>query len=437
MRVAYLTAGAAGMYCGSCLNDNMLARTLGRRGVDVALIPTYTPIRTDEENVSGERVFFGGINVYLQQKYAIFRKTPKFLDKLLDHPRILRLVSRLSGSTDARMLGEMTLAMLDGREGPLRKEVDKLITWLRDDFQPDLVHLTNAMFVGLASRIKDQLGVPVTCGLPGEDLFLDALIEPYRGQAMASLRRAARDIDTFTAPSAYYRDHMIPYLDVPPERITLISLGLDLDPRDRPEPAAYEPSKGPFAIGYLARRAPEKGLHHLVDAFITLSRRQPGRFRLKVAGYLGPQDKAYFDEQVAKIEAAGLVEAVTWVGELDGGAKPGFFADLHAFSMPAPYREPKGRSILEAMAHAVPVVQPDHGCFSQMVGETRGGLLFPPDQPEQLIAEIERLQADESLRLSLARSGRDGVRQRFTAEHMSEQILALWLGLTTGSGKGT
>ncbi len=435
MRVAYLTAGAAGMYCGSCLNDNMLARTLGRRGVDVALIPTYTPIRTDEENVSRERVFFGGINVYLQQKYAFFRKTPKFLDKLLDHPRLLRLVSRLSSSTDARMLGEMTLAMLDGREGPLRKEVDKLIGWLRDDFKPDLVHLTNAMFVGLARRIKEELNVPVTCGLPGEDLFLDALIEPYKSQAMTALRRAARDVDAFTAPSPYYRDHMVSYLDLPHERISLISLGLDLDPRHRPEPAAYDPQSDVFTLGYLARRAPEKGLHLLVDAFIALSRRQPNRYRLKVAGYLGPQDKAYFEEQVAKIEREGLGGSVTWVGELEGEHKPGFFADLHAFSMPAPYREPKGRSILEAMAHGVPVVQPDHGCFSHMVGDTGGGLLYPADQHEQLVAAIERLSSDEALRLSLARAGRDSVRERYTSEHMSERILALWRELVAGATK--
>ena len=56
MRLAYIAAGAAGMYCGTCIHDNTLAATLKRRGVDVALIPTYTPLRTDEENVSLDRV---------------------------------------------------------------------------------------------------------------------------------------------------------------------------------------------------------------------------------------------------------------------------------------------------------------------------------------------------------------------------------------------
>jgi len=67
-RVAYLTAGAGGMFCGSCMHDNSLVKALGKHGVDAVLIPTYTPIRTDEKNVSQERVFFGGIHVYLRQK---------------------------------------------------------------------------------------------------------------------------------------------------------------------------------------------------------------------------------------------------------------------------------------------------------------------------------------------------------------------------------
>ncbi|MCZ6539665.1 MAG: glycosyltransferase family 1 protein, partial [Chloroflexi bacterium] len=52
MKVAYLTAGAGGMYCGSCMRDNTLAAALLRSGRDVVLIPIYSPIRTDEADVS-------------------------------------------------------------------------------------------------------------------------------------------------------------------------------------------------------------------------------------------------------------------------------------------------------------------------------------------------------------------------------------------------
>ena len=59
MRILSITAGAAGMYCGSCLHDNTLAAALLELGEDVVLVPTYTPLRTDEANVSIERVCSG------------------------------------------------------------------------------------------------------------------------------------------------------------------------------------------------------------------------------------------------------------------------------------------------------------------------------------------------------------------------------------------
>ena len=96
MKIIYLAAGAAGMYCGTCLHDNTLAAALLSAGTDLLLVPTYTPIRTDEEDLSEKRVFFGGINVYLQQKLGLFRHTPWFLDRLLDAPPLLRWVSRFA-----------------------------------------------------------------------------------------------------------------------------------------------------------------------------------------------------------------------------------------------------------------------------------------------------------------------------------------------------
>src|ERR1700704_2703386 len=114
MRIAYITAGGAGMFCGSCMRDNTLVAELQRQGHDALLIPTYTPIRTDEDDVSQSRVFFGGINVFLQQKSAFFRHTPWFLDRFLDFPGLLRWVSRFAVKTHAAQLGELTLSMLKG-----------------------------------------------------------------------------------------------------------------------------------------------------------------------------------------------------------------------------------------------------------------------------------------------------------------------------------
>src|SRR5437879_12596611 len=138
MRIAYITAGAAGMYCGSCLHDNTLVAALTAQGHDALLIPTYTPIRTDEMDVSQKRVFFGGINVYLQQKLRLFRWTPWFLDRLLDAPRLLRWVSRFAMKTDAHELGDLTVSMLQGEHGKQRKEVAKIVRWLATAVKPQV-----------------------------------------------------------------------------------------------------------------------------------------------------------------------------------------------------------------------------------------------------------------------------------------------------------
>ena len=99
LKIVYLSPGAAGMYCGSCLNDNMLARTLIELGHSVLLVPLYTPLLTDEKNVSDRHVFFGGINVYLQEKIPLFRHLPRFLDRLLNSPWLLRSRGRRATST--------------------------------------------------------------------------------------------------------------------------------------------------------------------------------------------------------------------------------------------------------------------------------------------------------------------------------------------------
>ncbi|HZN11436.1 MAG TPA: glycosyltransferase family 1 protein, partial [Blastocatellia bacterium] len=126
MKILYLTAGAAGMYCGSCLRDNALATELLARGHDVTLVPLYTPTRTDEPNVSQEKVFFGGISVYLQQHSALFRKTPRALDRLWDSGFALRAASRRSIPVDPQLLGELTVSILRGEEGRQQKELFKL-----------------------------------------------------------------------------------------------------------------------------------------------------------------------------------------------------------------------------------------------------------------------------------------------------------------------
>ncbi|HKQ61326.1 MAG TPA: glycosyltransferase family 4 protein, partial [Candidatus Polarisedimenticolaceae bacterium] len=354
MRIAYVSAGAGGMYCGSCLHDQALAAALLRQGHEVTLVPTYTPIRTDAESVSVDRVFYGAVHVYLRQTVPLLRFAPRALDRLLDSPRLLAWAGRRGGTVDARRLGALTLSMLEGESGRQRQDLRDLVEWLRE-LRPEIVHLTNSMLLGLARQIRAELRVPLLCSLQGEDLFLDQLVEPYRGRVLACLRERARDVDGFVVASRYYAAHMAPLLGVPAERLHVVRMGVKLEGHEG-DPA---PSARPFVVGYLARRCPEKGLHLLVEAFRQLVERDGAdAWRLRIAGYLGPRDRAYFDSILERVRAAGLADRVEVLGEIDRQQKLDFLRTVHAVAVPTTYREPKGRFALEALASGVPLVLP-------------------------------------------------------------------------------
>lgn len=417
MRIAYIAAGAADMYCGSCLHDNTLAAELQKMGHDAVLVPTYTPLRTDGLDVSLDRVFFGALNVYLQQKAAAFRHTPGAFDWLLDRPGLIRRAARLGASTDPTELGDLTYSILQGQEGFQAKELEKLVTWLRDDLRPEIIHLTNSMFAGFARQLKRELGVPVVCSLQGEDLFLDQIQEPWRTRVHDLLCERARDIDAFQVNSAWYADFMADYLGgIDRDRMLVIPLGLNLNGYAA---ATLRAPDEPLTIGYLARICPEKGLHQLVEAFRLLAAQMPS-VRLRVAGYLGARDRAYLQDLEARIADWGLAGAYEHVGEVDREGKLRFLQSLDVLSVPTVYRDPKGLSVLEALASGVPVVQPRHGAFPEMIEATGGGLLVEPESPEDLARGIGSLLRDPALRRELGERGREAVHTRFSARSEAE-----------------
>jgi glycosyltransferase involved in cell wall biosynthesis len=433
MRIAYIAAGAAGMYCGSCLHDNTLAAALLALGDEVVLIPTYTPIRTDETDVSVRRVFFGGINVYLQQKWSIFRRTPWWFDRLLDSPALLDRLSRRAASVDPTQLGDMTVSMLQGEAGHQRKELDKLVHWLLTDIRPDVVHLSNAMQLGMARRLADRCGPPVVCQLSGEDIFLEKLPQPFYDQARHHLRERAADVDAFVAINRYYADYMTEYLSIDRRRVHVIPHGLNLDGH------AARPQKAAGArrvIGYFARICPDKGLHLLVDACERLAADlNVPPFDLRAAGYLGAADRPYLEGLEKKVAAGPLAGRFTYLGELDRAQKIAFLQSLDMMSVPTVYRESKGLPALEAMANGVPVVLPDHGSFSEMIADTGGGLLCRPHEPGDLAEKLGELLRDPVRATALGLNGRHAVVDRYHARHMAEQMRELYRSLIPASIK--
>ncbi len=429
MKLLAFTAGAANMYCGSCLRDNALAAELIRRGHDVMLLPIYTPTLTDEPNVSSAKVFFGGISVYLEQHSALFRRTPWLLDRLWDSTAALRLASRRSLALDPRMLGELTVSMLRGADGRQRKELDKLVHWLRQETEPpDLISLPNSLLISLARPIKQVLARPIVCTLQGEDLFIDGLQADYRRTALELIRANVEHVDAFVAVSDYYADFMCRYLAIPEHKVRVVPLGVNVEDFD----GAERTRNDPFTIGYFARVAPEKGLRELCEAYKLLRERSDfPASRLEVGGYLGPEHRAYFNAVEQQMRDWGFASEFHYHGALDRQQKIDFLRRCDVFSVPAPYDEPKGLSVLEALACGVPVVQPRRGAYTEIVERTRGGLLVEPDNAESLAEGIYTLWQDAARAAQLGRAGAAGVRAHYSVARMAERTLEVYQELTS------
>jgi glycosyltransferase involved in cell wall biosynthesis len=424
VHIVYLTSGTGSFYCGTCMRDNALVVALRKQGHDALLVPMYLPLTLDEASAAENApLFYGGINVYLQQISGLFRKTPRWVDKLFDSAWALGGAAKRAGMTQARDLGDLTLSMLKGEDGNQAKELDRLVEWLRTE-KPDVVCLSNALFMGLARRIKQETGALIACTLQGEDGFLDALPEPDRTASWETLAERAKDVDAFIAVSKYHADLMTSRAKLPPERVHVVYNGILLDGYG-PKPAAPETP----VLGYLARMHHSKGLSTLVEAFILLCQRDRIKnLRLKIAGAQVGDDVKYAEKMQARLTEAGFGDRVTFHPNIDRDEKIAFLQSLSVLSVPATYGESFGLYVIEALAAGTPVVQPRHAVFPELLAETGGGVLCEPDDPASLADAIENLLTDPEAATALGEEGRKTVHERFNVDEMARNVACVFSG---------
>jgi len=432
-RVVFLTAGAAGMYCGSCMHDNALAKELRNQGVDCLLQPVYTPIRTDALSVAGPQIFFGGIHIYLLQRFPWMRYVPASIRRTLDWAPLIRMATRRTHATDASQLGQLAVSMLQGAEGSQAQEVARLTDWLADQIRPQALVLSNLLIGGALPDIRKRLPqTRVVVVLQGDDIFLDYLPEQCRAEAISLCQALVPSVDRFIVNSQFYADKMGAILKIPADRIEIAPLTIDTTPFATESPSQesvaqvdlHRPEQDSvFRLGYMARIAPEKGFHHLVDSFVHLaSQPQHADLTLHAAGWLGESSRDYFQTQQQKIKSAGLIDRFTYHGSPDLDQKVRFLRSLDLLSVPTEYHEPKGLFVLESLAAAVPVIQPDHGAFGELLEATGGGLLVKPGCLNGLCKAIEQLKLDEPRRLALGQAGQQRVLEHHTMERAVDQL---------------
>ncbi len=433
MNIVQITPGAGGMYCGGCFRDNALVAALRKAGHQALMVPLYLPLTLDEPDQSaGTPTFFGGINVYFDQKSSLFRKAPRWLHHLLASPALLKWASGRAAKTRASDVGDLTLSMIRGEEGNQARELDDLIAWLKTQPRPDVICLSNALLIGLARKLKRELGAPVVCMLSGEDTFLDGLPASLRSQTWQTLAGRCADADLFLAPSRYFADLMSRRLELPANKVKVLPNGIRLDGYHlQPTPPA---EFAPPVLGYFARMCREKGLDSLIDAYVLLKRRDSAKtLKLHIGGGCSPNDEPFVREQRQKLSDAGVLNDAEFFPNVGHAEKIAFFEGLTVFSTPALYGEAFGLYILEALAAGVPVVQPRHAAFPELVDATGGGILCEPGDPKSLADAIEALLIDPNRAAQLGLKGRTSIRERFTMEGMARQTIAFYEDLISNS----
>ncbi len=424
MKVIYIIPGSGGtFYCQNCLRDFTVVKALRARGLDVVILPMYLPMFAGDTQMRGDTpIFYGAINCYLEQKLSLFRNMPRWLDKLFDAKPVLDWAAKKSASTNASGLEAMTLSMLQGEDGRQAKELDRLIAWLRDEGKPDMVHLSNALLLGLARRIKDELDVPIYCALQDEDHWLDAM-DGDKAQAIWDVMGdRAKSVDRFIAVSQYFADKMRTRIGIPNEKMSVVHIGVD--------PALYDPSPlscDPPVLGYLSRLSPVYGLDLLVKAFLLL--KQEPRFKTLTLRATGGQlgaDRAFVKALRRHIAKAGHAADVTFLDNYEVEQRPAFLKNLTLMSVPVPNGEAFGLFMVEAFAAGVPVVQPRTGAFAEIIERSGGGVVYDPNTPEALAKQLAILLDDPEQIRALAGKSRAAVVKHFSLDAMAQKTEAIY-----------
>ena len=423
MKIAHIIPGSGGsFYCGNCLRDSKYVTALKELGHKVIKVPMYLPLFDDAHDLNDVPVFYGAVNLYLKQNYSFFRHMPSFVEHALDSKSVLQMAAQKAGSTRAKGLEEMTLSMLLGEEGLQKEELERMVDWLAEVGKPDIVHLSNALLLGLAHSIKQRMNIPVVCSLQDEDVWVDVMTDKYRNEVWNLMSERGEIIDAVISVSDYYAIEIRKKMKIRDKQMHTIHIGVDT--------TEYSPKKIEFkepVIGFLSRTCEENGLEVLVDAFILLKQNMEyDSVSLKITGGNTADDVQFIKEQKRKIDKAGLEKKVFWVDEFEGEERHSFFDSVSVLSVPVLNGEAFGLYQLEAMASGIPMIQPAVGAFPEVINATGGGLTYFPNDAETLSKTLGSVILDKEKLHDLSAAGKAGVDEHFDIYKQAQKMVKVY-----------
>lgn len=423
MKIAHIIPGSGGsFYCGNCLRDSKLFDAIRAEGHDAVKIPMYLPLFAHDHSGQDIPVFYGAISLYLKQQFPWLHRAPAWVDKALNSGPMLRFAAHMANSTRASGLEEMTISMLLGEDGQQKDELEKLTEWLGSHLKPDVIHISNALLLGLAHQLREKLKVPVVCSLQDEDVWVEPMHPETATAVWKLMQEKATYVDRFIPVSRYFSRFMQEKLQLPDEKISTLYLGVDPD-----EYFYQNAAEKPRNIGYLSRMCHENGLDILVDAFILLKRNpQMADVKLLITGGKTADDNAFIREQKKKIGKAGLNTTVEWIHDFDPSHRNEYFSRIMTLSVPVRNGEAFGIYLAEALAAGIPVVQPALGAFPEIIEQSNGGIVYPENSPNKLAGALEKLLNNNESASKLSVNARKSAIENFNIHEQAKKMIRVY-----------
>ena len=426
MNIIQIIPGSGGsFYCGNCLRDSKYFNALRAEGHQVTKIPMYLPLFADEHDISEIPIFYGAISTYLKQLYPIFRKAPPWFDRLLNSKPMMKMAASMAGSTNAKGLEDMTVSMLLGEEGEQKDELDHMVNWIAEHCNPDIIHISNALLLGLARRLKERIGVPVLCTLQDEDVWIDPMKPQFQKRIWDLMHERAKDVDKLVSVSDFFAGVMKERMNLQDEQLKTIHLGVDVEDYE-----FVSVREKPRNVGYISRMCHKDGFDIVVDAFIEM-KKKPGFEDVKLIATGGStgDDAKFNKEQKRKLKENNLQDAFEILPDFEGKEVNDFFKKVQLVSVPVRIGEAFGMYLLEAMASGVPVVQPALGAFPEIIEISGGGVTYMPNTPQKLAETWAGLLSDQDQLEILSQAGYEGTRKKFNIHSHTKEIITLYESL--------
>ena len=424
MNIMHIIPGSGGsFYCGNCLRDSKYVEAMRKSDHMVRKLPMYLPLFADEHDLSREiPVFYGAISIYLKQQFPVFRKAPDWVDRALNSKPMLKLASKFAGSTRAKGLEEMTISMLLGEEGQQKEELQKMIDWIVENCDPDVIHLSNALLLGLAHQLGERMQVPVICSLQDEDVWVDVMKPSAAESVWKLMSNKAEDVAKFISVSDFYAGVMKEKMSLPEEKVTSVHIGVD--PADYTFKPVTEKKRN---IGYVSRMCHSNGLDILVDAFILLKQKEGFEdVNLVLTGGSTGDDKKFLADIRSRLREHGLQKEVEFHEDFEEQGLRDYLEKVAVVSVPVRNGEAFGIYLLECMVSGIPVVQPALGAFPEIVGLTGGGVIYKENTPEALALALEKLLSDPAEMDRLSRNGKEGVDRHFHIDVQAQRMVEVY-----------